>query len=131
MAKTKQGTKIEFLGGNNEYRIGANSILIEHSENGEEPKRIMLDVGALFPPDWVHYDAALPDMSSYFPNPYNQVTEPVDGLFITHCHEDHIGALVYLSAAKYELPKEYTSGFTRDFIMSQMHKNNIPEEFVP
>lgn len=131
MVKTNNGTKVEFLGGNNEYRIGANSILIEHSENAEEPKRIMLDIGALFPPDWVSYDAAIPDMSKYFENPYNEVEKPIDALFITHCHEDHIGALVYLAAAKYKLPKVYTSGFSRDFILSQMRKNNIPEEFVP
>lgn len=131
MVNEEKGTKIEFLGGNNEYRIGANSILIEHGEVGESPKRIMLDVGALFPPDWVSYDAALPEMSQYFENPYHNVEKPVDALFITHCHEDHIGALVYLAAAKYKLPKVYTSGFTRDFVMSQMHKNNIPDEFIP
>ncbi|MBP5215922.1 MAG: MBL fold metallo-hydrolase [Alphaproteobacteria bacterium] len=131
MQKENNGTSIEFLGGNNEYRIGANSIMIEHTEKGKEVKRIILDIGALFPPDWVHYDAAIPDMAKYFENPYSEVEKPIDGLFITHCHEDHIGALVYLAAAKYKLPNEYSSGFTRDFILSQMQKNNIPTEFIP
>lgn len=130
-AKQEFGTSVEFLGGNNEYRIGANSIMIEHTETGKETKRVILDVGAMFPPDWVHYDAAIPDMSKYFENPYNEVEKPVDALFVTHCHEDHIGALVYLSAAKYKLPKTYAGVFTRDFILSQMQKHNIPEEFVP
>ena len=39
MAKTEEGTKIDFLGGNNEARIGGNSLLIEHAEEGEGVKR--------------------------------------------------------------------------------------------
>jgi len=132
MAKKEEyGTTVEFVGGNNEYRIGANSILIEHKEKNKETRRIMLDVGAMFPPDWVSYDAAIADMSKYFENPYGKATEPVDALCITHCHEDHIGALVYLAAAKFKLPKIYTSEYSKDFILDQMHKNNIPEDAIP
>lgn len=131
MAKTEYGTKVEFLGGNNEYRIGANSTLIEHSEEGKETKRIMIDMGSLFTPDWTIYDAAMPDMSKYFQNPYESVTEPVDALFLTHCHEDHVGALIYFAAAKYKLPKIYASDYTKAFILSEMDKYNIPAEFTP
>ena len=130
MIKEKNGTKIEFIGGNNEYRIGANSLLIEHKE-GLKTKRIMIDAGALFTPDWTSYDAAICDMSNFFENPYHKATEPVDGIFITHCHEDHIGALIYLAAAKYKLPKIYASDYTKAFILSEMDKYNIPHEYVP
>lgn len=132
MAKKEEyGTKVEFVGGNNEYRIGANSILIEHKEKGKQTKRVMLDVGAMFPPEWVYYDALIPDLSKYFENPYEQPTEPVDALFITHCHEDHIGALVYLAAAKYKLPKIYTGDYTKRQILMQMDKHNILPEYIP
>lgn len=131
MAKINYGTKIEFLGGNNEDRIGANSILIEHGEQNSKTKRIMIDAGSLFTPEWTNYDAAIVDMSKYFENPYEKVESPVDALFITHCHEDHIGALVYLAAAKYKLPTIYAGAYTKDFIIDQMHKNNIPEEYIP
>ena len=131
MAKTNHGTKVEFLGGNNEHRIGASSILLEHSEKNKPTARILIDNGAMFPPDWVGYDSAIPDMRDYFDNPYGSASKPVDAMFITHCHEDHIGGLVFLAAAKFKLPKIYTSEFTANFIKQQMKNNNVPEEFIP
>lgn len=125
------GTKVDFLGGNNEYRIGASSILVEHNEPNKPTARILIDDGAMFPPDWIGYDSAIPDMRPYFDSPYGKAEKPIDAMFITHCHEDHIGALVFLAAAKYQLPKIYTSQFTRDFIYTQMRKNSVPTEFVP
>lgn len=129
--KQHMGTKVKFLGGNNEYRIGASSILIEHNEPNKPTARILVDDGAMFPPDWVGYDSAIPDMRPYFDNPYGEAEKPVNAMFVTHCHEDHIGAIVFLAAAKYKLPKIYTSAFTRDFIYNQMRKNSVPSEFVP
>lgn len=129
--KDSFGTKIDFLGGNNEYRIGASSILIEHTEPNKPVSRILIDDGAMFPPDWIGYDSAIPDMRPYFDSPYGKAEKPIDAMFVTHCHEDHIGALVFLAAAKYKLPKIYTSEFTRNFIYTQMRKNSVPTEFVP
>ena len=131
MVKETYGTNVEFLGGNNENRIGASSILIEHREEGKKGSRIMIDAGSLFAPDWSNYDAVFADMSPYFENPYQKCEYPVDALFITHCHEDHIGALTYFAVAKYKLPKIYTSEFSKDFILDQMKKLNVPEEYIP
>ena len=125
------GTRVDFLGGNNEYRIGASSILIEHKEPNKPVGRILIDDGAMFPPDWIGYDSAIPDMRPYFDSPYGKAEKPIDAMFVTHCHEDHIGALVFLAAAKFKLPKIYTSEFTRNFIYTQMRKNSVPAEFVP
>ena len=127
----KYGTKVEFLGGNNEYRIGASSILFEHSEPGKPTARILVDDGAMFPPDWIDYDSAIPDMRPYFENPYAPVEKPIDALFISHCHEDHIGALAFLAAAKFKLPTIYTSEYTANIIKQQMKNNNVPPEYVP
>ncbi|MBR2300238.1 MAG: MBL fold metallo-hydrolase [Alphaproteobacteria bacterium] len=131
MAKEEYGTIVELVGGNNEHRIGANSLLIEHRQKGEKTKRIMIDTGAMLPPKWVDYDAVVPDLSKYFDSPHGKAQEPVDAMFITHCHEDHIGALVYLAAAKYKLPKIYTGDYTKKFILSQMDKYNILPEYIP
>ena len=131
MVKDTYGTQVKFLGGNNENRIGANSILIEHSEQGKKTTRVMIDSGSLFAPDYSEYAAVFADMSSYFENPYHPCEYPVDALFITHCHEDHIGALAYFAVAKYKLPKIYTSEYTKDMILSQMKKLNVPQEFIP
>ncbi len=133
MARAKQniGTKVQFLGGNNEYRIGASAILIEHNEPNKPTARILIDDGAMFPPDWISYNSAIPDMRPYFENPYSQAEKPIDAVFITHCHEDHIGALTFLAAAKFKLPTIYTSEYTANVIKTQMKNNSVPEEYVP
>ena len=133
MAKSKQniGTRVEFLGGNNEYRIGASSIMIEHNEPNKPTARILIDDGAMFPPDWINYDSAIPDMRPYFENPYGKAEKPVDAIFVTHCHEDHIGALTFLAAAKFKLPTIYTSEYTANIIKTQMKNNSVPEEYIP
>ena len=131
MVKETYGTQVKFLGGNNEQRIGASSILVEHSEKGKKTTRVMIDAGALFAPDWSQYDSVFADMSPYFENPYHPCEYPVDALLVTHCHEDHIGALIFFAMAKYKLPKIYTGEFSKDFILSQMKKLNVPQEFIP
>ncbi len=130
-AQQNIGTKIEFLGGNNEYRIGASSILIEHSESNKPTARILIDDGAMFPPDWISYNSAIPDMRPYFDSPYGTAEKPIDALVITHCHEDHIGALSFLAAAKFKLPPIFASEFTANLIRQQMKNNNVPDEYIP
>lgn len=130
-AEHNMGTKVEFLGGNNEYRIGASALLIEHCEANKPTARILLDDGAMFPPDWINYDSAIPDMRPFFENPYEKVARPVDAIFVTHCHEDHIGALSFLAAAKFKLPTIYTSEYTANIIKQQMKNNNVPAEYIP
>lgn len=130
-AKPNTQTRVRFLGGNNEYRIGASSIMIEHNEADKPTSRILIDDGSMFPPDWINYDAAIPDMRPYFENPYGPVEKPVDAIFVTHCHEDHIGALTFLAAAKFKLPTIYTSEYTARLIRAQMRNNSVPEEYIP
>lgn len=127
----KAETRVQFLGGNNEYRIGASAIMVEHNEPNKPTARILIDDGAMFPPDWINYDSAIPDMRPYFENPYSQTEKPVDAIFVTHCHEDHIGALTFLAAAKFKLPTIYTSEYTANLIKTQMKNNSVPEEFIP
>lgn len=131
MAKTDEGTKIDFLGGNNENRIGGNSLLIEHNEDGKETCRVMIDLGALFPPEWTGLDAVIPDVRSYLDYKEEKAPKPVDAMFISHCHEDHIGGLVHLARAGYKMPEIYTSSYTKELLKTAFKEGRVPAENQP
>ena len=77
--------KIIPLGGLNE--IGKNMTVYEHS--GE---LIVVDCGMGFPDDSMYgVDLLIPDVSYLIKN-----ANRIRGLFITHGHEDHIGAIPYI-----------------------------------
>ena len=126
MAEVDEGTKINFLGGNNESRIGGNSLLIEHAEKGEGNKRIMIDLGALFPPEWTDLDSVIPDVRPYLDYKDKPAEKPIEALFISHCHEDHIGGLVHLARAGFKMPKIYASNYTKQLLKTAFHEGKVP-----
>lgn len=85
MRKEKDKIKIIPLGGLNE--IGKNITVIEYKN-----EIIVIDCGLKFPEDdMLGIDIVIPDMSYLMKN-----RERVKGIFLTHGHEDHIGALPYV-----------------------------------
>ncbi len=77
--------RVGFLGGQGE--IGKNCIFLEH-----DGQIILLDCGLTFPEeDAFGIDIILPDFSFLI-----ERKKDVRALFITHGHEDHIGAVAYL-----------------------------------
>lgn len=85
MKKEKDKIKIIPLGGTNE--IGKNLTVIEYKE-----EIIVIDCGLKFPDDEMFgIDVVIPDVSYLVKN-----KERIKGIFITHGHEDHIGALPYV-----------------------------------
>lgn len=131
MAKIDEGTKLDFLGGNNETRIGGNSFIIEHYENDVGYNRIMVDLGALFPPEWTDLDAIIPDVRKYLDYQDKKAEKPIDAMVISHCHEDHIGGLVHLARAGYRFPKIYSSKYTKELLSTAMREARVPSSYLP
>ena len=85
MKKEKEKVKIIPLGGVNE--IGKNLTVIEYKDD-----IIVIDCGLKFPDeDMFGIDIVIPDVTYLLKN-----RERVKGIFLTHGHEDHIGALPYI-----------------------------------
>ncbi|MDA8275210.1 MAG: ribonuclease J [Actinomycetota bacterium] len=92
MAERRRGSgqpapvRIVFLGGLGE--IGRNCACIE-----VDGRILVLDVGIMFPdPDMPGVDLVLPDFAYLREN-----AARVDGVVLTHGHEDHVGGLAYLA----------------------------------
>ncbi|AWK51282.1 ribonuclease J [Clostridium beijerinckii] len=85
MKNERAKIKIIPLGGINE--IGKNITAIEYKED-----IIVIDCGLKFPDDDMFgIDIVIPDISYLIKN-----SEKIKGIFLTHGHEDHIGALPYI-----------------------------------
>ena len=122
MAKIKAQTILKFIGGINKDRIGGNCSVLEHTDDNGKTERVMFDLGSMFTPYESGFVAAYPNVDEYFDRKDLKTGEvykalkPVNALFITHAHEDHIGALINYTKMGYQLPPIKAGAFTRNFI---------------
>ena len=112
MRTKKSKVKLIPLGGLCE--IGKNITAIEY-----EDEIIVIDCGLSFPDTEMYgIDLVIPDISYLLEN-----REKVKGIFITHGHEDHIGALPYI-LKEINVPV-YASKFTLSLIESKLIEFNM------
>ena len=112
MRTKKSKVKLIPLGGLGE--IGKNITAIEY-----EDEIIVIDCGLSFPDNEMYgIDLVIPDISYLLEN-----REKVKGIFITHGHEDHIGALPYI-LKEINVPV-YATKFTLSLIESKLIEFNM------
>lgn len=106
--KTNPDIKVFSLGGLGV--VGMNMYVVECGN-----EIVVMDAGILFASDETRgVDYIIPDFSYLIEN-----EDRIVGLFITHGHEDHIGALPFL-LQKVKIPVIYASGIARTLISNKL-----------
>lgn len=110
-----EDTEIIPLGGLGEF--GMNSMAIRHGDD-----IIVVDAGLMFPrDDMLGVDLVIPDFSYLLEN-----EEKVRAVFLTHGHEDHVGALPYL-LRDLQVPV-YGTPLTIGFAKGRLAENGLLDE---
>ncbi|CAM9153605.1 ribonuclease J [Mycoplasma marinum] len=113
-------TKIFGLGGMQE--IGKAAIVIEHGE-----EMVIIDSGIKFADSWqTGIQGIIPDYTYLKANQHK-----IKAIFITHGHEDHIGAIPYL-LQEVHIPKIYASRIGCEYIKAKLQERKIKHntEFI-
>ncbi len=112
MRREKEKIKIIPLGGLNE--IGKNLTVIEYKND-----IVVIDCGLKFPDEeMLGIDVVIPDIGYLEKN-----VERVKGIFLTHGHEDHIGALPYI-LKQMNVPV-YGTKLTLGILQTKLKEHNL------
>lgn len=114
MAKKIKDLKVVFLGGVGE--IGKNMTAIEYGDN-----ILIIDCGCMFGTfDTPGVDLIIPDFSYIDEN-----IDKIQGIVLTHGHEDHIGGLAYLVKDRLDKVKIFGSDLTLALLRTKLKEHNI------
>lgn len=110
------------LGGAGE--IGMNAYVYGYGKPGKE-RLILVDLGVAFPDmdSTPGVDLIMPDMTWL-----KERADRLEGIFITHAHEDHIGAVAHMYS-HLNVPV-YCRAFTANIARRKMKEHGHPEEAV-
>ncbi|QRN86158.1 ribonuclease J [Clostridia bacterium] len=115
MSKNENKVSIIPLGGLGE--IGKNMTVIKYGE-----EMILIDAGLTFPEDdMLGIDIVIPDITYLEEN-----RDKLLGIFLTHAHEDHIGALPYV-LDKIQVPV-YGTRFTLGLVKGKLKERRMLEQ---
>jgi ribonuclease J len=104
------------LGGLGE--IGKNMTVVEY-----DGRIVVVDTGLRFPaPDQLGIDLVLPDFTYL-----RERAHDIEGIFITHGHEDHIGALPYVLRELETSPPIYGGPLTMAMARSKLDEHKIKD----
>ena len=115
MAKFQHKVQIIPLGGLGE--IGKNMTVFRYGDD-----IILIDAGLMFPEDdMLGIDLVIPDITYLIEN-----QDKVKGIFLTHGHEDHIGALPYVMK-QIDCPV-YGTALTLGILQGRLKENGVGNE---
>ena len=110
---TTENIRLIPLGGLGE--VGKNMMVVEFGDD-----IIIIDSGLMFPDDEMFgVDLVIPD-TSYL----NDKKQRIQGIFITHGHEDHIGSLAYV-LPMLDFPPIYATRLTQGLISVKLKEHKL------
>lgn len=124
------GTRVYILGGCNKDGIGANCKVIEVLNSDGNCCRIMIDSGVKLS-NAGKYDTTQADISSFLDKEDVKASKPLDAIFLTHAHADHIDGLLNFFKMGYRFPTIYTGGYTKALLEKFMYETGVGRSVFP